>query len=330
VEAALLYLHPAPTNYRMVTIPMKRIIGPMFTVGFQCWSRTVRTGNDPFLPTLKIDTADSIGFIAILQYQDGPLYLLKLNPSDSRGIPHWLVSADPLNSPFIRSILSSDKTGYRALVLLRAPVCDDIKMQQAAISSLFSRPYTLIEKMGLNASMTALAHVYEQIDLIPQLQVLGNNAHQWIPDKPTVDTKQVEPVVPSLIATAETNTNTTNNSDNYVNNSSSSSSSSSMTSSGGGGRVICGNEHEPLLCHGHIIGRGDPLHEYIVGVPLGGPLPGHIFNVRGKHGQTKEAGTLWTSVTATKVATRLAIGIRDLSIHLKRFGLNLVQLRSDV
>ncbi len=40
------------------------------------------------------------------------------------------------------------------------------------------------------------------------------------------------------------------------------------------GEVVMGNEHEPSLLHGHVIGRGDPTQCYVGSVPLRGPIEG--------------------------------------------------------
>ena len=47
------------------------------------------------------------------------------------------------------------------------------------------------------------------------------------------------------------------------------------------GRIQLGNEKEPLLLHGHMIGRGNLASSYIGNVPLKGPAAGHEMNLRG-------------------------------------------------
>jgi hypothetical protein len=47
------------------------------------------------------------------------------------------------------------------------------------------------------------------------------------------------------------------------------------------GVLQIGNEKEPSLLHGHIIGRGNPKTCYINEVPLRGPEAGKLFNMRG-------------------------------------------------
>ena len=47
-----------------------------------------------------------------------------------------------------------------------------------------------------------------------------------------------------------------------------------------------GDIKEPSMLHGHIIGRGDPTYEYIGDVPLDGPQPGELFNMRGDVDET--------------------------------------------
>lgn len=57
--------------------------------------------------------------------------------------------------------------------------------------------------------------------------------------------------------------------------------------------IQLGNELEPSILHGHVIGRGDPQICYIADVPLRGPMVGQLFNLRGESSsqegnQTKE------------------------------------------
>ena len=42
-----------------------------------------------------------------------------------------------------------------------------------------------------------------------------------------------------------------------------------------------GTKKEPTMLHVHLIGRGDPTYEFVRGVPLRGPCPGQLFNMRG-------------------------------------------------
>lgn len=37
---------------------------------------------------------------------------------------------------------------------------------------------------------------------------------------------------------------------------------------------------EPCSLHGHVIGRGTPSHFYVENIPLGGPPPGELFDMR--------------------------------------------------
>ena len=46
--------------------------------------------------------------------------------------------------------------------------------------------------------------------------------------------------------------------------------------------IILGNSAEPLLLHGHVVGRGDPRTAYAGDVPLDGPPLGEVFEVRGE------------------------------------------------
>lgn len=48
------------------------------------------------------------------------------------------------------------------------------------------------------------------------------------------------------------------------------------------GKMVVGAKEEPSFLHCHFFGRGSPKEEYIPGIPLGGPAPGEIFDMRGK------------------------------------------------
>ncbi|KTD11831.1 hypothetical protein Lgra_1289 [Legionella gratiana] len=52
--------------------------------------------------------------------------------------------------------------------------------------------------------------------------------------------------------------------------------------------VHVGDDEEPSLLHLHMWGRGDPEMEYIPGVPLRGPKPGLMFDLRAKKEPNKE------------------------------------------
>ncbi len=75
-----------------------------------------------------------------------------------------------------------------------------------------------------------VAHAYEKLGLIAQIEVLGNNAHAF-------DAQSCATLV--------------------------------------------GSAQEPSMLHGHVLGRGNPSHDYIRGVSLKGPRPGEIFKLRG-------------------------------------------------
>ncbi len=47
------------------------------------------------------------------------------------------------------------------------------------------------------------------------------------------------------------------------------------------GITYIGSPKEPSMLHGHVMGRGNPSGEYVDGVPLGGPQPGELFDMRG-------------------------------------------------
>ena len=57
------------------------------------------------------------------------------------------------------------------------------------------------------------------------------------------------------------------------------------------------------MLHGHLILRGNPESCLVDGVPLRGPTPGNLFNMR-------EGKTKWLDGEIEKVAQVLAVNIR--------------------
>lgn len=49
------------------------------------------------------------------------------------------------------------------------------------------------------------------------------------------------------------------------------------------GVVQIGSEAEPNLLHTHMWARGNPEQEYILGIPLRGPNPGNVFEMKAKN-----------------------------------------------
>ena len=130
-------------------------------------------------------------FVARFRYPSGPEMAVKVNTTDSRG--------------------------YRSIIGLVAP---DMR-------STFNRSYTFEEKTALHLSLGVMSQVYENLGVIAQVEVAGNNSQSFE-----------------------------------------------------NGQVFLGNDKEPSLLHGHLIGRGNPTHDYIKGVALRGPIPGELFNMR--------------------------------------------------
>lgn len=86
-------------------------------------------------------------FVAAVRYKKGPCYLVKVNPTDSRG--------------------------FRTIVRLIEKNISDMK-------NTLNRPYSLLEKQGLLHVMATVAHVYDEcFKLVAQMEVAGNNAHDF-------------------------------------------------------------------------------------------------------------------------------------------------------
>jgi len=98
-------------------------------------------------------------FVCYLEIR-GILYMVKVNPSDSRG--------------------------YRLLVIL-------VEKDQSKMISTLNRVYSLEETMGLFQSLAIVAKAVESLGLIAQVSVAGNNSHAIILD--TVSESKCEPQV---------------------------------------------------------------------------------------------------------------------------------------
>lgn len=165
-------------------------------------------------------------FVAVVQYKKGPYYLIKVNPTDARGL--------------------------RSIVRL-------ISQRKSEMKETLNRPYTLQEKQGLAHVLALVSHIYEQeLGLVAQVEIAGNNAH---------DFKD--------------------------------------------GHMILGKPTEPIMCHGHVVGRGDPHYAYITELPdlkLGGQRPGEPFNGRG-NSTSGDIGNMfkvaWPSITHLKTFAKI-------------------------
>lgn len=178
---------------------------------------------------------------------------------------HWalatLTPADPIfvarvmshETSFVIILNPTDARGYRAVVAL----------EDRDMASTLNRPFTLKERLGLNAVLATCQNIYEGFHLIAQAEVLGNNAHVF------------DPVLR---------------------------------------KTLMGQEHEPAFLHGHVVGRGDPLHEYIPGVALRGPNPGEIFEHRGQK-------IRWTAAEIEIVRGALAEQFWLRRFELEKYGI---------
>jgi broad specificity phosphatase PhoE len=97
------------------------------------------------------------------------------------------------------------------------------------------------------------------------------------------------------------------------------------------GILQIGNEKEPSLLHGHLIGRGNPKTCYINEVPLRGPVAGKLFNMRGDgEDEGNSAKVQWNEREMEEVANRLVQLLSDKlisSVHYKSL-ISVLSLRS--
>jgi len=90
------------------------------------------------------------------------------------------------------------------------------------------------------------------------------------------------------------------------------------------GMTGLGNAEEPIFLHGHVFGRGNPSGNYIDDVPLDGPAPGLIFDMRAQTSNEfgNERKVFWKSDEVVKVARRIKTEIDEISSNYKVHGLN--------
>ena len=92
------------------------------------------------------------------------------------------------------------------------------------------------------------------------------------------------------------------------------------------GIVTLGTLEEPIFLHGHVFGRGNPEEKYIEDIPLDGPIPGKIFDMRAQssHELGNDKKVNWKSGEMNKVVHRLRIEIEKICDIYKVHGLILI------
>ncbi len=97
------------------------------------------------------------------------------------------------------------------------------------------------------------------------------------------------------------------------------------------GDIQLGNEMEPALLHGHIIGRGNPGANYIENVPLRGPKAGKLFNLRGDGvDEGNKTKTNWKDNEMEIIAEALAKEVSNvLESSLVFKGIQITSIRTD-
>ena len=149
----------------------------------------------------------------------------------------------------------TDARGYRSILKL-VPSHD-----QKDMHSVYNRPYAYYEVAGLYSVVPIIIEAYKKLGVYAQVADLGNNAHLFVSEEerknffkdkatggyfkgPLPEGAEAEPAKLPV------------------------------------GTMIIGSKTEPGALHVHFIGRGDPNHDYVRGVPLNGPNPGKVFQPR--------------------------------------------------
>ena len=92
------------------------------------------------------------------------------------------------------------------------------------------------------------------------------------------------------------------------------------------GKIQMGNVDEPIFLHGHVYGRGNPKENYIDEVPLEGPVPGLIFDMRAQstHELGNEAKISWKPTEMERVIRRLKWAIEHTYPAYQAHGLTVI------
>ncbi|CAF3017907.1 unnamed protein product [Rotaria socialis] len=90
--------------------------------------------------------------------------------------------------------------------------------------------------------------------------------------------------------------------------------------------IQLGTSEEPIFLHGHVFGRGNPKEHYIENIPLDGPIPGMIFDLRAQspHEPGNDKRVSWTPDEINKVVHRLKAEIDQIHNTYKAHGLTVI------
>lgn len=91
------------------------------------------------------------------------------------------------------------------------------------------------------------------------------------------------------------------------------------------GITYIGSAKEPSMLHGHIMGRGNPGGEYVEGVPLGGPNPGELFDMRGMTNMPgNNAKTKWKAGEMEKVVSVIRPFLDEIKKDFEVLGVEII------
>ena len=92
------------------------------------------------------------------------------------------------------------------------------------------------------------------------------------------------------------------------------------------GTVHMGTVDEPIFLHGHVYGRGNPKENYIADVPLDGPVPGLVFDLRAQssHELGNEVKISWKPIEMERVVRRLKSEIERIYPTYQAHGLTVM------
>ncbi|CAM4761697.1 unnamed protein product [Rotaria magnacalcarata] len=90
--------------------------------------------------------------------------------------------------------------------------------------------------------------------------------------------------------------------------------------------IQLGTSEEPIFLHGHVFGRGNPEEHYIENVPLDGPIPGVIFDLRAQspHEPGNDQKVSWKPDEINKIVHRMKAEIEQIHNTYKVHGLTVI------
>ena len=168
----------------------------------------------------------------------------------------------------------TDSRGYRSILWLSSADPRDMV-------STYSRPFESHEMTGLYSIFPVLTQAYQKLGLYAQIADAENNSHLFVTAENKNNFFKIKNTK-SIIFKNDKNSHKFEGLESASPKYKGQVSSQEIEPANlAVGTMVIGTEDEPGMLHAHLIGRGNPEHAFAGNLPLGGPKPGEIFNMRG-------------------------------------------------